>query len=452
MQETGAEAVKLEGGDEVDRRACARARPGRDPGHGPHRADAAVGPRARRVPGAGPGRGRGRTAAAPRRCASTEAGCFSIVLELHARAARRRDQPRRRGPHHRDRRRRRRATARSSSSTTCSASTKASSRASCAASPNWPGRARGDRRLRQGRPRRRVPGPGAFVRVRTVHTTAGIRAAVAELRAGAARSRQAPQPRRSRTAPAIVALVPTMGYLHEGHLSLVDRARERADHVVMSIFVNPLQFGPGEDLDRYPRDLERDAELAAGPRRRPALRARRGDDVPGRRARRPVVPRRLADRLCGAYRPGHFEGVSPSSPNFQHRTSDVAVFGQKDYQQAVLIRRMVEDLDLGIEIDVAPIVREEDGLAISSRNVYLDAADRARALALPRALREAADAFGEGERDAGCLAGACGRCWSPSRASTSSTSSWCTRPRSSRCMRPSRGASSPWRSSWARRD
>ena len=201
--------------------------------------------------------------------------------------------------------------------------------------------------------------------------------------------------------PQRIALVPTMGYLHEGHLSLVDRARELADRVVLSIFVNPLQFGPQEDLDRYPRDLERDVELATG----------RGVDLifapdvqemyPGGEPIVRVVPGRLAETLCGAYRPGHFEGVlTVVAKLFGIVRPDVAVFGQKDFQQAVLIRRMVADLDLGIEIDVAPIVREPDGLAMSSRNVYLSPDERESALGLYRGLTRAAQAFAGGERDA----------------------------------------------------
>ncbi|HEX7119034.1 MAG TPA: pantoate--beta-alanine ligase [Longimicrobiales bacterium] len=201
--------------------------------------------------------------------------------------------------------------------------------------------------------------------------------------------------------PRRIALVPTMGYLHEGHLTLVDRARERADHVVLSIFVNPLQFGPTEDFGRYPRDLDRDVALAAA----------RGVDVvfapsveeiyPGGEPAVRVHPGPMADTLCGAYRPGHFEGVlTVVAKLFGIVRPDVAVFGQKDYQQAVLIRRMVTDLELGVEIDVAPIVREADGLAMSSRNVYLGAEERARALRLSRGLARAAEAFRAGERNA----------------------------------------------------
>lgn len=198
-----------------------------------------------------------------------------------------------------------------------------------------------------------------------------------------------------------IGFVPTMGALHAGHLSLVDRARAASDFVVASIFVNPLQFGPGEDFERYPRDLEGDAALLAG----------RGVDLlfaPERNALFPegepqirVAPGPLADRLCGAYRPGHFEGVlTIVAKLFNLVGADVAVFGQKDFQQAVLIRRMVRDLNLPVAVLIAPIVREPDGLAMSSRNAYLGPTERERALALSRALFAARDAFRAGEQRA----------------------------------------------------
>jgi pantoate--beta-alanine ligase len=197
-----------------------------------------------------------------------------------------------------------------------------------------------------------------------------------------------------------IALVPTMGYLHQGHLALVDEARRRADSVVMSIFVNPLQFGPAEDLARYPRDLPRDRRLAE----------ERGVDalfVPGEAVMYPaspeirVVPGPSAERWEGAARPGHFAGVLTVVAKLFHITEpDVACFGRKDVQQSVLIRRMVRDLDWPIELVVVPTVREPDGLALSSRNAYLDAEQRRRALALSGALREANDAWRSGERSA----------------------------------------------------
>jgi pantoate--beta-alanine ligase len=201
-----------------------------------------------------------------------------------------------------------------------------------------------------------------------------------------------------------VAVVPTMGYLHEGHLTLLDRARELADFVVLTIFVNPMQFGPGEDLDRYPRDLERDVELARA----------RGVDLifaptvaemyPRGEPRVAVVPGPAADRLCGASRPGHFRGVlTVVAKLFGIVQADVAVFGQKDFQQAALIRAMAEDLDFHTRIEVAPTIRDADGLAMSSRNVYLSAEEREQALSLSRGLLRARELFCAGESDAGTL-------------------------------------------------
>jgi pantoate--beta-alanine ligase len=197
-----------------------------------------------------------------------------------------------------------------------------------------------------------------------------------------------------------IALVPTMGYLHEGHLTLVDEARRRADAVVMTIFVNPLQFGPGEDLARYPRDLTRDRRLAE----------ERGVDalfVPSNAVMYPaspeirIVPGRTAERWEGAARPGHFAGVLTVVAKLFHLTEpDVACFGRKDVQQSVLIRQMVRELDWPIELVVVPTVRETDGLALSSRNAYLDLEQRRQAAALSGALREAHVAWQGGERTA----------------------------------------------------
>src|SRR5216684_8110872 len=196
-----------------------------------------------------------------------------------------------------------------------------------------------------------------------------------------------------------IGFVPTMGFLHEGHLQLVDRAKQRADRVVLSIFVNPLQFGPTEDLAQYPRDLERDRRLAA----------ERGVDcvfAPDTSAMYPteplvrVNPGPMADTLEGAARPGHFAGVLTVVAKLFHIVEpDLAVFGRKDYQQALLVRQMVRDLDFPVEIDVAPTVRELDGLALSSRNAYLDADQRRAALALSRALRAVEQAWRGGEAD-----------------------------------------------------
>jgi pantoate--beta-alanine ligase len=195
-----------------------------------------------------------------------------------------------------------------------------------------------------------------------------------------------------------IALVPTMGALHEGHLALIDRARENAATVVMSLFVNPLQFGPNEDFARYPRDRDRDARLAEA----------RGVDImfapqpyelyPEGRAIT-VEPGALASRWDGASRPGHFTGVlTVVAKLFNIVQPDVAVFGQKDIQQATLIRAMVRDLDFPVRLIVAPTVREQDGVALSSRNAYLSEADRNRARVLSRAIFAMRDSFDAGER------------------------------------------------------
>ena len=214
---------------------------------------------------------------------------------------------------------------------------------------------------------------------------------VAELRRDLACARRAGQ---------TVGLVPTMGALHDGHLSLVRRARAESDLVVMSVFVNPTQFGPGEDLDRYPRAEERDAELAGAA----------GVDIlfaPGVREVYPdgfattVRVAGLADRLCGVQRgAGHFDGVATVVTKLLNMVGpDTAYFGQKDAQQAAVISRVVRDLDIPVRIEVCPTVREPDGLAMSSRNTHLDGAARARAVGLSRALDAAVRAAGDGERD-----------------------------------------------------
>ncbi len=195
-----------------------------------------------------------------------------------------------------------------------------------------------------------------------------------------------------------LALVPTMGYLHEGHLSLVDVARQHADVVALSIFVNPLQFGEGEDLDRYPRDMERDVKLAMERGVGLVFAPPREEMYPGGEPVVTVDPGSLATRLCGQYRPGHFHGVvTVVAKLFGLLRPQVAVFGRKDYQQAVLIRRMVQDLNLPVEIQVGPLVREPDGLAMSSRNAYLSAQERAQAVGLHQALKAADAAFRQGE-------------------------------------------------------
>jgi pantoate--beta-alanine ligase len=194
-----------------------------------------------------------------------------------------------------------------------------------------------------------------------------------------------------------VGLVPTMGALHEGHLSLVDRARRISDAVVMSIFVNPLQFGPHEDFQRYPRDLARDRALAEA-RGVEALFIPSADTMypPGADTR--VVPGGGAARWEGQQRPGHFTGVLTVVAKLLHLVEpEVAVFGQKDIQQAVLIQAMVRDLDWPLELVIAPTVREADGLALSSRNAYLTPDQRREAVALSVALRAAERAWEAGE-------------------------------------------------------
>lgn len=196
-----------------------------------------------------------------------------------------------------------------------------------------------------------------------------------------------------------IALVPTMGYFHEGHLSLMRRARGLATRLVVSLFVNPIQFGPQEDLSRYPRDFARDAALAEA----------EGVDVlfaPEAAAMYPegsqtrVAVSGLTSGLCGASRPGHFEGVTTVVAKLFHLVKPrVAVFGQKDFQQLAVIRRMTADLDWDIEIVGHPIVREADGLAMSSRNVYLAVEERQAARGLSRALRHACRRASEGLAD-----------------------------------------------------
>ncbi len=223
--------------------------------------------------------------------------------------------------------------------------------------------------------------------MKTVHTIA------------AARARR----RADREAGLRVAFVPTMGYLHEGHLALVRRARELGDAVWVSIFVNPTQFGPNEDFERYPRDLTRDARLLEAE----GVDVLFAPSVEEMYPREPVVAISFSglDRvLCGASRPGHFAGVGlVVAKLFNIVQPDVAVFGQKDAQQALLIRRLAEDLSFPVEIEVAPTVREPDGLAMSSRNTYLSPEERAAAPVLYRALRAAGEVIASGQRDPGAV-------------------------------------------------
>ncbi|NBC11941.1 MAG: pantoate--beta-alanine ligase [Gammaproteobacteria bacterium] len=205
-----------------------------------------------------------------------------------------------------------------------------------------------------------------------------------------------------------VGLVPTMGNLHDGHLALVEAARARADRVVATVFVNPLQFGPHEDLDSYPRTLNDDARRLAHRGCHLLFAPSEAAMYPhGRDAHTVVEVPGLSAQLCGASRPGHFRGVTTVVAKlFNLVQPDLAVFGQKDYQQLMLIRRMAADLCMDIEILGLPTVREPDGLAMSSRNGYLTAAERARAPALFRTLQELAAAVAAGtppaqaERDA----------------------------------------------------
>jgi len=194
-----------------------------------------------------------------------------------------------------------------------------------------------------------------------------------------------------------------MGALHDGHLALVRAARERAGFVAASIFVNPTQFGPNEDFDRYPRDLDGDcAKLASAGADAVFTPDAAAMYVAGERTR--VLVRSLDEPLCGAFRPGHFEGVATVVAKlFALLGPGVAVFGRKDYQQLVILRRMAKDLFFPVEIVGHPIVREADGLARSSRNAYLSPDERARALGLSHGLRAAVHAFDAGERSAAAL-------------------------------------------------
>jgi pantoate--beta-alanine ligase len=195
-----------------------------------------------------------------------------------------------------------------------------------------------------------------------------------------------------------IAFAPTMGFLHEGHLSLVRDARKRGDRVVVSIFVNPAQFAPQEDFPAYPRDFQRDRDLLE----------KEGVDVLFYPSVAEIYPEgyqthveveKLSSRLCGTFRPGHFRGVATVVVKlFNIVRPHVAVFGCKDYQQLQVIRRMVRDLNFTIEIIGHPIVREPDGLAMSSRNAYLDADQRQAALSLSRSLRKAEAMVRQGER------------------------------------------------------
>jgi pantoate--beta-alanine ligase len=202
-----------------------------------------------------------------------------------------------------------------------------------------------------------------------------------------------------------IALVPTMGYLHEGHASLMVEAKKRAKTVVISIFVNPTQFGVNEDLDSYPRDLERDKRVAlqAGV---DVIFAPKAVEMYPEGYQSYVNVEGLTGHLCGASRPGHFRGVTTVVAKlFNIVTPKVAIFGKKDFQQLAVIRRMVRDLNMDLEIVGMPIVREADGLAMSSRNTKLDPGQRARALSLSKAIAAAKGAFRAGENSVAALTG-----------------------------------------------
>jgi pantoate--beta-alanine ligase len=200
-----------------------------------------------------------------------------------------------------------------------------------------------------------------------------------------------------------VGFVPTMGALHEGHLSLVRAARARCETVIVSIFVNPLQFGPNEDLAKYPRALERDCELLEREKVdivfTPSV-----DDMYPKNAVTYVTVEGMSEKLCGRSRPGHFRGVTTVVAKLFHIVEpELAFFGQKDAAQCAIIRRMVRDLNFPVEIVVGPIVREPDGLAMSSRNAYLSPQARKSALVLYRALSEVKKYFDRDERNAAKL-------------------------------------------------
>lgn len=200
-----------------------------------------------------------------------------------------------------------------------------------------------------------------------------------------------------------IGFVPTMGALHVGHAALMQAAGGRGDVVVVSIFVNPTQFGPGEDFEKYPRNLERDLELCREAGVRLVFVPRGIDMYPSASTTVIHVPE-LGEGLCGPHRPGHFDGVATIVTKLFHIvTPDVALFGEKDYQQLKVIERLVRELNLPVQVVGCPTVREEDGLAVSSRNAYLSRDERRQASCLYRALAEAAEAMAAGETDSAAL-------------------------------------------------
>jgi len=204
--------------------------------------------------------------------------------------------------------------------------------------------------------------------------------------------------RKARSEGKVIGLVPTMGFLHEGHLSLVREARKMADIVVVSLFVNPAQFAPTEDFDKYPRDVTRDAELLTS-EKTDYIFLPKAEEMYPENYHTYVKVRDLSAKMCGVSRPDHFEGVTTVVLKLFHIVDPhFAYFGQKDAQQMVIIRRMVADLNLDVEIVRLPIMREPDGLAMSSRNTYLTPEERKAATVLYRALRHAQKRIDEGER------------------------------------------------------
>jgi len=208
---------------------------------------------------------------------------------------------------------------------------------------------------------------------------------------------------RVRRAGKRIGLVPTMGALHAGHVSLIERARTECEFVVVSIFVNPLQFGPSEDYQRYPRPLEKDAELCTKNFVDLIFAPETGDMYAAPQITFVEVTR-ITDHLCGAFRPGHFRGVATVVLKlFNIVQPEFAYFGEKDYQQLCVIRRMVDDFNLPLTVVPVPTYRESDGLAMSSRNVYLSPAERTAAPALYRALTLARERIASGEKDAAII-------------------------------------------------
>lgn len=198
-----------------------------------------------------------------------------------------------------------------------------------------------------------------------------------------------------------IAFVPTMGYLHRGHLSLMEEGRRRGDRLVVSIYVNPTQFGPSEDLDKYPRDFERDEMLAREAGCDVIFYPSNGEMYPSQ-YQTYVTVENVTRNLCGLTRPGHFRGVATVCAKlFNIVKPHVTIFGRKDFQQLVVIQRMVKDLNMDLEVVGLPTVREADGLAMSSRNSYLKEEERESALSLSRSLKLAAGLYDRGERSAG---------------------------------------------------